>query len=73
MASERSNAATDHEKRQLANQLSKRWPYSYAAILTLLERLDQWGADWRHPHYVLKMVRDADLDLNEISHAPTTS
>ena len=73
MASERSNAATDYEKRQLANQLSKRWPYSNTAILTLLERLDQWGADWRRPYYVLKMVKDADLDLNEISHASTTS
>jgi hypothetical protein len=73
MASERSKASIEYEKRQLANQLSKRWPYSNVTILTLLERLDQWGADWRRPHYVLKMAKDADLDLNEISHASTTS
>jgi hypothetical protein len=73
MASGRSIAATDYEKRQLADQLSKRWPYSNTAILILLERLDQWGADWRRPHYVLKMVKEADLDLNQISHAPSSS
>lgn len=68
MASKGVRAAEDLEKRQLADELSERWPYSKTAILVLLNRLDKWGADWRRPHYVLKMAKDSGIDLDEFAH-----
>ena len=54
------------EKKELAIELSSQWPYSAEAIFSLLIWLDRNGGDWRQPQFVLKMVRDSEIDLDEL-------
>jgi len=54
------------EKKELAIKLATQWSYSAEAIFGLLNWLDTHGGNWRQPQYVLKMVRDSEIDLDEL-------
>ena len=66
MPSEQKQPSYILEKKGLAIKLATQWPYSTEAIFGLLNWLDRNGGDWRQPQYVLKMVRDSGIDLDEL-------
>jgi hypothetical protein len=53
-------------KEKFAQSLAAEWPYTAANIQALLEWMDQGGADWQQPYYVLKLASDVKLDLSEV-------
>jgi hypothetical protein len=54
------------DKKKFSQKLAEEWPFTAAAIQMLLEWMDQGGADWQQPYYVLKLASDAELDLSEV-------
>jgi hypothetical protein len=55
----------EQEKRQLAAKLANRWSYSSKAIFDLLNWLESNNQDWRQPEYILKVIRESGIDLDE--------